>query len=236
MNNIFNELQNEIYNLRDAANKILPAELAFYFLDTFITGKIDKPDILFLGINPGFGSADWKTRKTHTTCTPYKDKPSKFIYELTEQNKLAKEIVNVVLNGNESRLQQCAESSCRSFFATPDVSTLNVQMNLLAKAGLLDRHEALMSKFRKLVIDTIQPKQIVCVGLTTFQSFIDSYSGKHSDVVSKWKDSASGKTKPVYYKHTLIEGTPVHGIIHLSGARPSKTMLVDLRNIFQESN
>lgn len=227
---MFDALQSEIYDLLEAANAVLPENDALFYGGRFLSGRIERPEFLFLGINPGQGH--WAERKRVFPREDFVPGDCKFIEEHEDGAPLAGSIVDVVLNGQVDRLAACAESSVRSFYATPDVGTLDRQCSHLNRAGLLNRHNALIARGVDLILDQVQPHQIVCIGMTSF-GVIEKRFGLR-DIAMKSERSASGLSDPVYYKRADYKGIPIHGVLHLSGGRPSRTMLADLKRTFAE--
>lgn len=227
---MFDAIQSDIFDLLETANKIVPNEDALYYGGTFLTGQVGSPEILFLGINPGHG--DWATRSRSFHRKPYAPCDCKFIGELEDGAPLARAIVDIVLDGNASRLESCAETSVRSFYSTPDTTILDRQLSHLSRVGLLGQHEGLMTRAVDLMLGQARPRQIVCIGLTTFSFVINRLGVSNSAIQMKSERSASGKSDPVYYKRAVFEGTPIHGVLHLSGGRLSQTMKANLRELF----
>jgi hypothetical protein len=227
---LFDRLQSQIFDFLEAANRELPQELALCYGGAFLTGKTTNPEYLFLGINPGHGK--WNERPRTFSRLPFAEAPCKFIEELEDDLRLAQRVVKIVLSGDASRLAACTETSVRSFFATPDVKILDQQLAALRPSGLEKRHQKLMAEALPLILETLSPKQIVCIGMTSFQSLVNLAGEKGQCIEMKSEKSASGKSDPVYYKKTLIHGIPVHGVLHLSGAYLSNAMVESLESIF----
>jgi hypothetical protein len=223
-------LQDRIYELLEAANTVLPASDSLFYGGTFLSGTLDRPDFLFLGINPGQGA--WDARPRTLDRVPFRPTPCKFAEESDGGGRLAGKIVDIVLGGDPSRLAACAETSVRSFFATPDEGILNRQLALLRPSGLAHRHQALMTDALPAILQAVAPRQIVCIGLTTFQRFTAWAGIRADESAMKSVPSTTGKTEPVYYKRASINGVPVHGVLHLSGGRLSTVMEQELRAIF----
>lgn len=227
-------LQDKIYDLLEAANAALPAADSLFYGGTFLSGKMERPEFLFLGINPGHSA--WADRRRRFDRLPFQPSPCKFAEEFGDGARLAQKVVDIVLAGDASRLTACAETSIRSFFATPDEGTLNRQLDLLRAAGLADRHQALMDEALPAILQAVAPRQIVCIGLTTFQRFTSWAGVRADDSAMKSMPSATGKTQPVYYKRATVNGVPVHGVLHLSGGRLSAAMEDELRATFARAS
>lgn len=231
---MFEAIQNDIFDLLETANRVIPGEDALYYGGTFLTGQVDSPEILFLGINPGHGA--WADRPRSVERKPYARCECKFIGEFEDGAPLARAIVDIVLDGDGSRLASCAETSVRSFYSTPDTEVLDRQLTHLSRSGLVGKHDDLMTRTVDATLERAMPRQIVCIGLTTFSLLAKRLGLSHSEVQMKSERSASGKSDPVYYKRAEFKGTPIHGVLHLSGGRLSQTMKADLREIFAGKN
>lgn len=68
-------------------------------------------------------------------------------------------------------------------------------------------------------LQALQPRQVVCIGLTTFQGLITWGGVRADDSVMKSRPSTTGKTQPVYDKRATVNGIPVHDALHLSDGR-----------------
>lgn len=230
----FKNKQQQINEFLTKANAALPDDNPMYFDGRFITGEVDNPEILFIGINPGHG--DWENlenRKKFTKQIPFEKKPCKYIEGFDDDELLASRIVRSICGGDVSRLERCAETSFSSYFATPSVDVLRAQINQLP-ANLKTEHHNLMDM---AIIDEVKPKHIVCIGLTTFNDFIKLQSS--SKVIKvKAMPSESGLTQRIYYKKALLETSNfkinIHGLIHLSGGRPSAAMLKEIETIMNK--
>ncbi len=139
----FDQIQKGIYDFRDAANVTLTKEQRMFYSSNFVTGQIARPNFLFLGINPGFGRNEWPDRDIGSRRSVVAQ-PIKFLAEYEEGASLARKIVEVLFDGDVSGLNNCAESSVRSFFATPDVKVLDQQLTALPRDPLFIGHERLM--------------------------------------------------------------------------------------------
>ena len=222
----YDKLQLRIYNFIEKANLHLGDDNAFYYGGHFATGQLYKPDMLFVGINPGYESNKWQERPKAFEFINFEEVPCKYVEDFT----LAKKVLNILLDGNATRLERCAETSLMSIFATPNVSILNNTLSHLSPE-LKKEHDDLTHE----VVDRIGPKQVVCIGLTTFTEYLKCFGQDGYEVpVMKSFKSCSGKSDPVYYKYTVVRGTPVYGVLHLSGAQPSIEALSSLRKEFKE--
>jgi hypothetical protein len=199
-----------------------------YYDGQFITGQLEAPDTLFLGINPGFSG-----EKYEISSAPFTPQDCKYI---GESYLFAQRIVDVVMGGDESRLNSCAETSYRSFLATPDAKALE---SVLAQQDMEWRreHDLMMQDWQRTLIETIRPKRIICIGIGNkgpFHELLRTFKLDRNKVVEEAQSekSTSGKSDPVFYKRATISGIPVHGVLHLSGAHPRGTMLERLRGVF----
>jgi hypothetical protein len=224
MTTIFETYHNRALSLFASAS----SKDGLHYDGQFITGQLEVPDTLFLGINPGFGG-----EKYEISSAPFTPQECKYI---GETYLFAQRIVDVVLGGDESRLNSCAETSYRSFLATPDVKALESTLALQSN-GWQQEHNLMMQDWQRTLIETIRPKRIICIGIGNkgpFHELLRTFKLERNKVVeeSLSETSASGKSDPVFYKRATIEGVPVHGVLHLSGAHPSATMLERLRGVF----
>jgi len=226
-----NNVQNKIYDFLQRANNHLDEKNALFYNGQCATGKIDNPDLLFISINPGFENQYWGERKKKFDFTEYKVTPCKYIdeYKDIENRKLADRIVNVLLDGKVERLNHCAETYVTSIFNTPDTKILYESLNQLTPE-LRKEHDELSNK----IINLIKPKHIVCIGLTAFSEYLNRFGKNgYADIQMKDTLSASGKSRPVHLKKTVVNGIPVYGILHLSGAQISTEALNDLKEEFK---
>lgn len=223
------KLQDEIYDFLEDANQILPESDALYYGDTFLSGKIERPDILFLGINPGFKG--WESRPRQFTRRPFQPSACKYIEEHQDGRRLARRIVDIILAGDAQRLKACAETSVSSFFGTPNAEVLNHQLSLLRPSGLADRHEAMMTKALAAILDFVSPQEIICIGVTTFDKFVKSHGIRDRDIETAPKAPGDNCR---HYMRTTMDGIPVHGVYHPSGRYLSTTMSASMREIFAD--
>ena len=232
MSSVFDTIQSEIFELMDASQDAVPQGDALFYSGSFMTGQMAAPELLLLGINPGHG--DWNNRKRLFPRQPFAPRACKFVAEYEDRAPLATAIVDILLGRDSARLAHCAETSVQSFFGTPDVGILKRQLGHLAKAGLLERHNAMMASAVTRIIAECQPREIVCIGLTTFHSLCRLLGLNGQPLEMRSEKSASGKTEPVYYKRAEFDRIAIHGTLHLSGGRPSASMLKDLQTIFAQ--
>lgn len=242
----FEEKQQLINNFLIRANGILPEDDPLFFSGHYLTGQTENPDILFIGINPGHRQwQDLTARKAMTQIQPYQQVPCKYIEESQSGNRFAKRVLDIVCDGDMSKLEHCAETSLLSYFASPTESVMKQQINQLPKA-MQAQHRALT----ELNIELIQPKHIVCIGWRTFDEFIQRYGNldegtksvraflaSNSNTVAKQLPIAiNGKDIDLkmmdYYIRTEVAGIPVHGVRHFSTPL-SRTMLEDMKAIFR---
>lgn len=219
---LFGHIQDEIYTLLEDANNALTPGDALYYGGTYFTGCTHNPDFLFIGANPGHINWDSRQQPKPEAYTPT---DCKFIDEY-KNGLLAQRIVEVILHGDVGRLAACAETSAYSFFATPDVDTLDNQLKSLKAVGLFDRHAEMMRSALKNIIQETQPKNIVCIGVEVFDE-VRMVCGDKSQPVFTEKPS----NRRIYLESDL-NGTPLIGILHLSGAQPSRAELNQISRHF----
>lgn len=242
----FEYKQHRINDFLLRANKLLPADNPLFFSGGFISGQTDNPDILFFGINPGHRQwQDLASRKANTKLVGYQPMPCKYIEDAKCGNHFAKRVIDIVCNGDSSKLKSCAETSLLSYFASPTESVVKAQIKQLPK-DMQDEHRLLT----ELDINLINPNHIVCIGWRTFDEFIKRYGrinkdnshqqGRtdHANLLTKQAPIAiNGKDKDAkmmdYYERTEVNGIPVHGVRHFSTPL-SQIMLDDMRAIFKE--
>ena len=238
--------QQHINDFISRANQILPEDNPLFFSGSFMSGQTKRPDILFIGINPGH--RQWQNiaaRKANTQLVAYKASPCQYIEDAKGGNRFAKRVIDIACDGDSDRLTHCAETSLLSYFASPTESVIKAQLKQLPKP-MQEEHRQLM----ELDFIAINPKHIVCIGWRTFDEFIKRYStpdmingyqaGRmgHAHLATKQAPIAiNGKDKDVkmmdYYARAEVESIPVHGVRHFSTPL-SQAMLEDMRGIFQK--
>ena len=198
----FKELNQEIYNFVKSANTQLPYEDRIYYSCNFISGKLENPKYLFVGLNPGYGEP-WKNRPS-LTFKPWIPIP---IGEYYLKNSLEE------LYGSEI-LKTCALINLHPI-ATPDGEILDTQTQKLCELGLGKQYEEIKRKILGTVIEQVKPKEIVCIGVQTFDIFAKIYKLK----IEVAKKRSNGHR--LYLRSARKENFPnVHGVVHLTGARP----------------
>lgn len=217
-------IQEKIYNFIERANILLDKKDALFYGGDFITGEIHSPDVLFLGINPGFGD-DWDRRKI--IQKDFELRKCKYIEEFEDNYLLARRVVDVVCGGDLTKLNWCAESSIKSIFATPNEKSLDKALSQLTPKMRLE-HDDLIRE----IIELIKPKHIICIGFIAFNKYLQQFGQSLTGQVNtKTCLTKSGKSR-VYYKNAFINGIMVHGVLHLSGAQISAVALDGMREEF----
>lgn len=234
LDNYFAKKQQQINDFLTRANPYL-GNNPLFFAGHFITGKLNNPDILFIGINPGHRYwHDLTARQNNTKLVDFESLPCKFIEEAAIGNRFARRVIDVACLGDAAKLERCAETSLLSYFASPNERVVKAQLKKLPKAMQLE-HQELM----QLPLEQIAPKHIVCIGWRTFDEFIKRYQNppkSRSEMPSRQlpirvtKDSSSTKLMDFYVK-TEVGGIPVHGVRHFSTPL-SREMLSELKQIF----
>lgn len=232
-----NNIQHKIYDFLARANHVLGDEHALMYYGQFASGHLQNPDILFISINPGHywknkEGKTWADRHKHFEYADFNPVPCKYIEEYEDNVPLASRIFNVLLDKRIERLDSCAETYITSIFNTPDTEVLYASLNKLGRLApeLRKEHDELSQE----IISYINPKHIVCIGMTAFNAYLSRFGKNgYAEVQQKDARSLSGKTSPVYLKKTVVNGIPVYGIIHLSGAHPSNAALDGLRQEFK---
>ncbi len=233
---VWMQKQQQINDFLTRANSYLEGNPLF-FAGHFITGKLNNPDILFIGINPGHRYwHDLTARQNNTKLVNFKSLPCKFIEDAAHGNRFARRVIDVACLGDSEKLEHCAETSLLSYFASPTESVVKAQLKQLPKSMQLE-HQALT----QLPLAQIAPKHIVCIGWRTFDEFIKRYQNprkSRSEMPSRQlpirvtKDSSSSKLMDFYVK-TEVGGIPVHGVRHFSTPL-SREMLAELKQIFSD--
>lgn len=224
-----NNVQNKIYDFLQRANNHLDEKNAIFYNGQCVTGKIDNPDLLFISINPGYERKIWDIRSKKLAFAEYKVRPCKYLEEHEDHSPLANRIVDVMLNGKPEHLDRCAETYITSIFNTPDAKILYESLSQLTPE-LRKEHDELSNE----IINLIKPKHIVCIGLTAFSEYLNRFGKNgYADIQMKDTLSASGKSRPVHLKKTVVNGIPVYGVLHLSGAQISTEALNDLKEEFK---
>jgi len=202
----------------------------FFYNSEPITGCLNNPDILFMGINPGLGREDFGRIAEEAD---FVQSECKYIKENKGKLPLATNVVDIVLGGDEKRLAKCAETSFKSFFATPDEKALNKQLNALTNE-LRQEHKKLMSEAINTILNEVKPKNIVCIGFGSFHSYVRGSGVKDSEFyMAPSIKSKSGKSDIIFYKRAIVNSIPVHGVLHLSGAQISDEIREAMREIIK---
>ncbi|WP_367106228.1 hypothetical protein [uncultured Psychrobacter sp.] len=232
---IFTQKQQRINDFVRRANTLLPTDNPLYFDGHFITGQTDHPDILFIGINPGH--RDWDNiegRLANTHLVLYQQQPCKYIAAAAMGNRFARRVIDVVCDGEVSRLRSCAETSLLSYFASPTERVVKAQLKQLPKEMQVEHRQ-----LTQLPVKQINPRHIVCIGWRTFDEFLIRYVQGFKDTsrslpTKKLPICMQGIDKMMDY-YTKIEwnGIIVHGVRHFSTPL-SRAMLDDMNAIFQD--
>lgn len=237
--------QQHINDFISRANQILPEDDPLFFGGSFISGQTERPDILFIGINPGHRQwQDLAARRANSKLVAYEPSPCKYSEDVKGGNRFAKRVIDIACLGESERLKHCAETSLLSYFASPTESVIKAQIKQLPKP-MQDEHR----KLTELDLNAVNPKHIVCIGWRTFDEFIKRYGtldkthghqegrAGHADLLTKQAPIAiNGKDKDEkmmdYYARTEVNGIPVHGVRHFSTPL-SRAMIDDLKVIFK---
>jgi len=225
VNQKFLEIHNKIIDFRARANNELKlaGESTMFYNGEFISGNINRPDVLFVGINPGFGGC---VENQEGVCDDYifTVLDCKYIEEAQKtSNVFARRIVKYLLDEQiknlvdcpkDNKLSKCAETSYGSFFATKNVNELEKQLNNLSQC-LRKEHCELVKNSFATVLNEMEPKSIVCIGKKNFSNFTESFGLQ----IEFSKDE-------VFYSRSTLDGIPVHGVQkHLS--RPCSQYFLD---------
>lgn len=215
------------------ANKYLASNNQLYFSGEIFSGNPENPTILFLSINPGYASEDWKSFQGSPkgiNLSGFKLKPCKYIDE-TNKYPLASKISNIFFDGDLSKYKFCAETYFKSFFATPNEGILNQQLSMLPNE-LQQKHLDIMQKYRRFIFESIMPEHLVCVGLSVFNKVVNLLHINSKDIFMHSYQTVSGKSERVYHKEVKYGSTTIHGILHLSGAHISRVAIDKMKDVF----
>jgi len=116
----------------------------------------------------------------------------------------------------KNTLEKSCETYIKSFFATKDEKALDELLNRFRdqNSKLLDEHEVIMTKMLKLVIEQIEPKIIVVIGVENFDYFC--CWGKKSVELKR----ENGNRLLSFAKKGE---TDVYGVVHLSSKHTKVT-------------
>ncbi|WP_438012202.1 hypothetical protein [Psychrobacter raelei] len=206
----FEDKQRRINEFVARANVVLGNDPLCY-TGNFISGQIQRPDLLFVSINPGHSNReDWgdiEARRAQAVVQDFKAVPCKYIADAARGSRYAQRIIDVICLGESERLNHCAETSFVSYFAAPKESVLQAQLAELPEEMQREHHA-----LTQLDIDRIEPKHIICMGWRAFDRFLAQY-GDGQEITIK-KLPLMGKMES-YYAYTEVAGIPVHGLRHL---------------------
>ncbi len=206
------------------------AKKRWHYSGQFISGKLDSTEILFLGINPGFSPGEdklenWKPETFPEPASEFGDIVCDYINQFDYKCPLATRISEIIFGGDNSQFRDCAETSFYSYFATPNLGILETMLNKISQEDS-DAHDAIMQDLREIILDEIKPKKIICIGVSTFDSFIWNFKIPYDNNLAH---KSNGRR---YLLETEVSGIPVVGIIHLSGGRPNSHMKEHLAEFF----
>jgi hypothetical protein len=209
----FEELEKGICDFAEKIHEQVPV----HYEGPFITGKLKKPEILFLSFNPGGGS------ENTVKCGKFEKKQLKY---LEEDGRLANALSKIF---EKNILENSCETYFKSFFATEDKKKLEELLDDFESRNpkLRKDHDDLMKKLLELVTEQIEPKKIVCIGLDVFDRFC-----RRSGLTEEKKlFRENGKRLLSFAKKGE---TPVYGVVHLSGVPLSHLELKELKTFFQQ--
>ena len=204
-------------------------------LGAICTGNLEAYDTLFLSPNPGFSRADgWPPEELQAKSQGTGEK-IRYLVEYESGSKLARQIVDIIFDGDATRLGNCIEACYLSPFATPDVDCLNKSLNALSQE-LRDEHNELRKMLLCTLISTSNPKAIVVIGSTQYDglsrrlSTIDGYDVSQPE----WRYIANDRRR-MFVEQRLANGIKLFGCIHLSGARFSNEKRNQIKAWFTQS-
>jgi hypothetical protein len=220
------KFHSEAEQLRDEANASPNLKEKLHY-ERCYSGPLDNVDMLFCGINPGFGMEDWLGRSIRTGHRELVSAPCKYIEESSGAWSLGGAVIDVLLNGDASRLEHCAETSLRSFFATPDERILASQFQNLT-SDWRARHDDMMRDYLDFLVQEVRPSCFVCFGVGVFDKIVAMMQ------LTRDEDTNPPDFGRRYFLKSELGGIPFYGLIHLSGGRPVGGMKDWLRTYFSE--
>lgn len=152
---------------------------------------IYKPEIMFIGINPGAGYWDCYGKRvdkldpqpqleylddTYVDCKYGKDQVNNY--------PLARQTLKVFEMAGKEKLLRNAVKSNYLYFATMNKKEFNELNRLLEQAGTLQNIADLADDWTRRIIDMIKPKVIICEGKMVFDWVWELVMGKPS---ANWK-------------------------------------------------
>ena len=220
MKYVFEDLNKEIYDFVKSANAQLSSDDRIFYSCNFISGKLNNPQYLFIGLNPGYDDKEWEDRPLLT----YKSWSLVPVGKYYLKNALEDIFGSKILD--ESALVNLHP------IATPDKTILNTQTTNLGRLGLGEQYDKIKKNTLKTIIEELKPKKIVCIGVQTFDLFKKIFK---FEVDTKLTKKANGHR--LYLQSKCIETFPnIYGIIHLTGARVLNSEKAILKSCFNEEN
>ena len=232
------EIHEKIIGFQNDANAYLESEgkreHRFVYGGRFISGhQASECETLILSFNPGFSAEDdWEGRESQCKYAKHVDTDIKYIAEFDNGGRLATEIVNTIFGGDKSKLNGCAETYVFSPFASPKEVQIRNSLKSVNQS-LRDRHHDLRVQMVMDAINSLRPKNILIIGLTTFDEMandpIKSTLSIDPTGTEGWIKGRSGRGDLLgIFKGP--NGLNILACKHLSGSRISK----EDRNTIQE--
>lgn len=219
--NQFQEITNDFFiEYKDKING-----LHLHKNEQIYSGEINNPDIVFIGINPGY--RELSDAKNNGVQTFVYDRRCHYDSSYNKQYNvidflLQDKVLEILLNNKSEKFEKCASTNFKSFFATQGESKLN-NLGILK----IQKHKVLMSNYIKFILNDIKPKSIVCIGVGVFDKLIKECSS--ITIEKPLKDSNKR-----YFCRAKYNDINIYGVRHLTSGRtrPNKFMIEELKSVF----
>ena len=189
----------DIYE-KAASQPELKKSLDLFGFKIFNSPPVSRPEILFIGYQPGGGDAEWRYERSRES---HKIWPSEVEYRVASW-ALAVNIREIFSN-TEVDLRKTVGMNAL-FVRAPSVEVFKSKFSKLER----DNIKNFCIEEAKSIVKFLQPKIIVAIGLGTL------------DLFGKSKPDLVGARNRQLAATGSIEGIKTLGVIHLTGARISK--------------
>lgn len=196
--NNYNILKQEVSDYQDLILKITTTDNAvkdiYKGCQVLFSPLIERPEILFIGINPGAG---------------YLDRYGESVNKLTPQNeleylssgenyRLLQETIKVFKDADKMDNLKGAVKTNHCFFATKSTADLSLLVKKLDNAGLSPNVK--FDDWTRRLIKMINPEIIICEGVNAFGKTCKVLDLNSSSASSNWGDDACTLLKEKDYK------------------------------------